>query len=147
VNTHDVAATARALVARELERRGGRVREIREGRRFELRVVSPLGAVTVRVLSRQRGDWQTSTSVLEGGAGSISAARFWVFVDLAEAGGYFIAPESWVVDDIRAEHERYLARHGGRRAQSEDSNHHRIQLARVAPWRDRWDLLGLTADV
>ena len=147
VNTHDVAASARAMVVGEIERRGGRVRETREGQRVVLRVDSPSGPVVVRVLSRRRGDWQTSISILEGGARLISASRFWVFVDLAEAGcGYFVAPEDWVVEDIRAEHERYLARNGGRRAQTDDSPHHRVQPPRVTQWRDRWDLLGLSAD-
>lgn len=143
VNTHDVAASARTRVIEEIVRRGGRAREVREGQRYELRVDTPAGPVAVRVLSRRSGDWQTSTSVLDGPARLVSAARFWVFVDLADTGGYFVAPESWVVEDIRVEHERYLARNGGRRALTDDSTHHRVQTTRVALWRGRWDLLGL----
>src|SRR3954470_24283469 len=57
VNTHDVAAEARARVVQEIERRGGRAREVHEGRRTELRVDTPTGSVTVRVFSRRSGDW------------------------------------------------------------------------------------------
>ena len=52
-------------------------------------------------------------------------------------------PEPWVVDDIRSEHEYYLARNGGQRAQTTDSKHHGIKTFRVERWRERWDLLGL----
>lgn len=122
-STHQVAADARALVVREVVRRGGTARE-------------------VRVISRRAGDWQTS--IREGDTSTVSGTRFWVFVDLAQGmPSYYVAPESWVVDDIHTEHEEYLARNGGRRAQTEDSTHHRIQTSRVQRWKGRWNLLGL----
>lgn len=140
--THQVAADARALVVREVVRRGGTAREVRVGARTELRVMSPAGAREARVISRRAGDWQTS--IREGETAAISGSRFWVFVDLAHGPpSYFVAPERWVVDDIRTEHEEYLARNGGRRAQTKDSIHHRIQTSRVQRWKGRWDLLGL----
>ncbi len=36
----------------------------------------------------------------------------------------------------------YLAR-AGQRVRNPASTHHAVELARIAPWRDRWDLLGL----
>jgi hypothetical protein len=141
-STHQVAADARALVVREVVRRGGTAREVRVGARTELRVMSPAGAREVRVISRRAGDWQTS--IREGDTSIVSGSRFWVFVDLAQGTpSYYIAPEGWVVDDIHTEHEEYLARNGGRRAQTEGSTHHRIQTSRVQQWKGRWNLLGL----
>lgn len=46
-----------------------------------------------------------------------------------------------MVDDIRREHDEYLARHGGHRARTPDSLHHRIQTGRVRKWRERWDFI------
>jgi hypothetical protein len=45
--------------------------------------------------------------------------------------------------DIDADHQAYLARHGGRRAVNQESDHHAIRLERVALWESRWDLLGV----
>ena len=141
-STHQVAADARTLVVREVVRRGGTAREVRVGARTELRVTSPAGPREVRVISRRAGDWQTS--IREGDTSTVSGTRFWVFVDLAQGmPSYYVAPESWVVDDIHTEHAEYLARNGGRRAQTEDSTHHRIQTSRVQQWKGRWNLLGL----
>ena len=142
-STVQVAADARALVASEIERRGGTAVELRVGMRVELKIKAPDGAArAVRVVSRRNGDWQTSIDV--GYSGHGAPDRYWVFVDLADRRTrYHIAPEDWVVEDIRAEHDAYLARNGGRRARTEDSKHHRVQTSRVARWADRWDLLGL----
>ena len=142
-STADVAAEARAAVVRAVERRGGVAREVRDGRRVELVVESPAGRRRVRVSSRRRGDWQTS--IREGDRPSPGDLRFWIFVDLSGGDpGFYVAPEASVADDIRREHEEYLVRNGGRRARTPDSEHHRIQTWRVARWRDRWDLLGLS---
>ncbi|MBA4159680.1 MAG: hypothetical protein H0X65_19720 [Gemmatimonadetes bacterium] len=45
--------------------------------------------------------------------------------------------------NIHEAHQEYLHRHGGRRAVTQDSDHHAIQPHRVRAWRDRWDLLDL----
>jgi hypothetical protein len=71
-------------------------------------------------------------------------SAFWVFVDLAERQpAFYVAPEWWVRNDIYEAHRAYLARHGGHRAQTEDSTYHAIQPDRVHQWRDRWDQLEL----
>lgn len=132
----DVAAEARALVVRVVEHRGGVAREVRDGRRIELEVESSSGRRRVRVSSRRRGDWQTS--IREGETTQRGDDRMWIFVDLAPGGpGFYIAPERWVADDIRREHDEYLARNGGVRARTPESEHHRIQTWRLAEWRDR----------
>jgi hypothetical protein len=137
-----VAAQARAAVIRAVEQRGGTVREVRDGRRVELVVDGLEGRSRVRVISRRRGDWQTS--IREGDRTEVGPGRFWVLVDLAIARPrFYVAPADWMTDDIRREHEDYLRRHGGTRARTEDSVHHRITTARVEQWWERWDLLGL----
>lgn len=145
MSTHDTAARARAAVARAVQDRGGRAREVRVGRRTELLVETPDGGSSrsVRVLSKRRGDWQTSTNEADDAA-QPDPARCWVFVDLAPPGPqFYVAPEHWVRRDIAEDHHAYLQRHGGRRALSPDSEHHRVQPSRVSEWHDRWDLLGL----
>ena len=142
-STVQVAADARAIVASEIGRRGGMSSELRVGMRVELQVkVSPGAHRTVRVVSRRSGDWQTSIDI--GYSGHSAQDGYWIFVDLADRPvRFYIAPEDWVVQDVRAEHDAYLARNGGRRLRTEDSKHHRIQTSRVAQWEGRWDLLGL----
>ncbi|MHA6630919.1 hypothetical protein ACU61A_36230 [Pseudonocardia sichuanensis] len=138
----EVAAAGRAAVTRAVEYRGGTVREVRNGRRTELLVQTPTGRWRVRVLTRRRGDWQTS--IREGANPAPRANAVWAFVDLANgATRYYVAPEPWVVNDIRTEHEDYLARNGGQRVVTKDSEHHGIKTARVECWLGRWDLLGL----
>jgi hypothetical protein len=46
-------------------------------------------------------------------------------------------------DDIYSAHQDYLMRHGGRRAENNDSKHHAIRLDRVQQWEGRWDILGI----
>jgi hypothetical protein len=111
--------------------------------RVELQVKVASGAHwTLRVVSRRSGDWQTSIDIGYSAHGALD--RYWIFVDLADRPvRFYIAPEDWVVQDVRSEHDAYLARNGGKRAHTEGSKHHRIQTSRVARWEGRWDLLGL----
>jgi hypothetical protein len=56
-------------------------------------------------------DWQTSIREGDNPAPRVNAV--WVFVDFAKGmTSYYVAPEPGVVDDIRTEHDRYLARNG-----------------------------------
>jgi hypothetical protein len=69
---------------------------------------------------------------------------FWIFLDLtASEPGFYIVPSWWMKNDIHCDHARYLERHGGHRAKTPDSTHHRITTERITKWRDRWDLVGL----
>jgi hypothetical protein len=117
---------------------------VRDGRRIELLVESSAGRRRVRVLSRRRGDWQTS--IREGENPAPRENAVWVFVDFANGKTtYYLAPEPWVVHDIHTKHEDYLAHNGGQRARTKESEHHGIKTFRVTDWLDRWDLLGLAA--
>ena len=98
----------------------------------------------IAVRSRTAGTWQTQASLGTPASTDRPDDAFWVLVDLgASPYEFYVIPEWWMLDDIYAHHERYLAAHGGTRAQSPNSDHHAIPTSRVRQWRDRWDLLGL----
>ena len=115
-STREVAAHARRLVLNEIARRGGTAREVRVGLRTEIHLTGPGGSRRLRVVSRRRGDWQSS--IREGDTKG-EPDRFWVFVDLMTTPADFhIGPEDEVVHGIRTRHEEYLRRNGGRRVQT-----------------------------
>ena len=131
-------------VLAEIERRGGASVEAVPGRRRELKMIRGGQEYTLRVKARRSGTWQSKTTEGELRAAETNLTRVWVFVDLAERPpGFYVAPEWWVRNDIHEAHRAYLARHGGHRAENEDSTHHAIQRGRITQWRDRWDLIGL----
>lgn len=100
--------------------------------------------VAIQVKTKTGRDWQTSTAHGRHRDPEDDSTRFWILVDLSgEAPGYYVVPEWWMQADIQAEHDRYLARHGGQRARTPGSTHHAIAVRRVEQWRDRWDLLGI----
>lgn len=145
MSTHQTAARARAAVSDAITDRGGRAREIRVGRRTEILATTPGSSTNygIRVLSRTKGDWQTSIA-----EGALDApedpTRVWVLVDFTQTRArFFVIPEHWIRRDIAGVTEEYFRRHGGTRAENPDSVHHKIETARVEDWRGRWDLLGL----
>lgn len=142
MTTAELATFARLLAISEISRRGGTACEAVVGRRTELRGEGPNGqSCSIRVVSRRAGDFQVS---LPGDDTDGSPDRFWIFVDLLGNDTKFaVVSEEWMIQDIRREHAAYLARHGGRRAVTPGSVHHRVQTARLGPWQERWELLGL----
>ncbi|GAA4863545.1 hypothetical protein GCM10023403_30480 [Pseudonocardia benzenivorans] len=139
-STAEVAADARAIVAREIAHRGGQSVEARDGRRWELRGTGPVGRFRVRVVSRRSGDWQSS---IREGDGAGDPERHWVFVDLSGPPRFWILPEPEVVQGIRDRHREYLARNDGRRVQNDASLHCKITTIDVAHGAERWERLGL----
>ena len=99
----------------------------------------------VYVKTRRVGDWQTSTKLGKPRPDE-SRNEFWLFVDLMGEPDFYVAPASWMENDIYGVHQAYLERHRGRRRDNPASDHHRITEDRIARWRDRWDLLGLAID-
>ena len=100
--------------------------------------------IRIRVKTRTKGTWQCSASDGNPSPPIAPIPIFWVFVDLAQQPvAFFIVPDDVVRRDIYAAHEAYLARHGGRRAENQESDHHAIRSERVASWQSRWDLLGM----
>jgi hypothetical protein len=145
-DTRDTAEMGRYLVAAELVTRGGRCVEEDTGlHRRLLAVRNHTGdRLTVIVKTRLSGTWQASIN--DGDITKAAPNTFWIFVDLAgdEARpAFFIAPDVWVRSDVSVHHQEYLDRHGGHRAETEDSVHHAIPLERIHSWIDRWDLLNL----
>jgi hypothetical protein len=124
---------------------GGSLDETVLGRRSEVRIKAPNGAVvTGRVSTRSGGTWQTSSKYGDDAAEE-DPNRVWIFVDLVPStAGFYIAPEWLLQRDIADVHDQYLANHGGTRPKSDKSNtHHAIALNRVTQWSERWDLLEL----
>jgi hypothetical protein len=148
-DTQGPARAGRLLVRAELERRGARVREAREGMVTYLELLDDKDRprARVRVKTRRSGTWQARAS--DGAADPVPPPipTFWAFVDLgALPPRIFVADDAAVRRDIQDGHQRYLERHGGRRAVNQASDHHAIQLWRVERWRDGWKQLGLRND-
>jgi hypothetical protein len=142
-NSAEVAADARKIVMNAIVHRGGTVSEVRDGRRWELHGHGNQGAFRVRVVSRRRGDWQSSIREADGPG---DMGRHWVFVEFGSAAPRFwIMAETEVVAGIRDRHRDYLARNGGHRVQNDASLHCKITTGDVASGAARWDLLGLTS--
>ncbi len=145
-DNRDTASLGREAVVRELQSRGwSSVTESWEGNRCWLAAKRDDGQSSVMILvkTKRTGDWQTSTNEGRPSRPVEHEDTFWIFVDLGRpsAPEFYIAPSWWVRNDIYNNHEEYLARHGGRRARSQDTMHHRIEPARVRQWRGKWDVL------
>lgn len=143
-DTRRTAKVGRDLVADRISARGFLVREATIARRPTLLVERDGVRRRVRVSTRRRGDWQTSTAYGAEVPSSELRARLWVFVDLTTAEPeFYLVPEAWMAVDIYQAHQDYLARHDGHRKVTDGSTHHAIPLWRIAQWQDRWDLLEL----
>ena len=141
-DTQGTAARGRRVVTNELERRGGKVEDIRDSNRDALRLTIGGSRYLLFVKTRTSGSWQAVCT--DGDPEKARSNVFWIFVDLEpEVPEFYIAPDAWVREDILRHHQAYLERYGGHRAQNDDSKHHAIQTARIERWRNRWDLLGL----
>src|SRR3954451_2577563 len=131
-----------ALLA-QLERRGASAIEVVPGRRREVRFIGGGRSYALRIKARRAGTWQPGTNDGQPRSEESTPSRFWVFVDLAvRPPDFYVVPEWWAQNDIYHEHQAYLARHGGHRAGNPASTHHALGVERIAPWLDRWDLLG-----
>jgi hypothetical protein len=141
-NMH-AARAGRFFVAAELNRRGaGRVELTPDIADSDVRAERPDGrTLEIVVRSRRTGDWQVRASAGSARAEDPDEARYWIFVDLGSELGspsYFVVPEWWVQNDINEAHQAYLERHGGQRAKTPNSDHHRIPISRIESWRDNW---------
>jgi hypothetical protein len=150
-NNHQVNRAARHYVAAELHRRGAEDVLIGTKRADpDLRASNPSRAREVRltVKAKTAGDWQVSTDSGVSREAEPDPTEFWILVDLRNpAPGYLVIPAWWIENNIFEEHQAYLARHGGQRARSPESKHHRITDDRVEQWRDKWDILRLFGDL
>jgi hypothetical protein len=103
--------------------------------------------VAIQVKTKTAGTWQTTTRRGRPREEEPGETEFWILVDIGKDPDarptYYIVPAWWMENSIYGEHEAYLARHGGQRAQTPTSTHHAIPAGRLAQWRDRWEVLGI----
>ncbi|MGK7246475.1 hypothetical protein ACSPAH_15625 [Buttiauxella agrestis] len=59
-----------------------------------------------------------------------------------EPNTFYVTPLSWIRNDIYTAYMVYLEKHGGHRAQNDESTHHSISVKRIADWKDAWGLMG-----
>ncbi|MFF0876487.1 hypothetical protein [Micromonospora aurantiaca (nom. illeg.)] len=146
INTHQVFEAGMSRVVAEIEKRGGSIE--RHGRMLTITTSfgSPNSPASIRakVTSKTSGDWQTSTREGQQSDGDMTGADYWVFVDLGvDPSEFYIAPASWVHEEVAKRHRQFLLKHGGKRPVNPESVHHKIKTEWIAQWRHRWDLLGL----
>lgn len=143
VDTRGPALQGRAVVTAELERRGWTVRDATEARVRLLECESPGGSrVHVRIKAKTRGTWQGTVTSGAPEPAERPVPTFWVFVDLGSSPRTcYVVPDGWMRRDIHREHQAYLDRNGGHRAENDDSRHHSIGPERIEQWRERWELL------
>lgn len=133
LNTHQVHQVARYFAAAMVATQGHRVEVV--GARTRLSVDGRI----VQVLSRRQQDspWQTSTV-----RPTVNDADVVIFVDLStERPDYYLAPASWVRQDVETRHAEWLASVGGTRPRNPDSEHTAIPLESIERWHHRWDVL------
>lgn len=148
VDAQGTAVAGRAHLRKELEDRGARVTEVREGTLLYFELDGPNGQPRrrVRVKTRTSGTWQTSTTEGLIDPPHPPVPTWWAFVDLSVTPArIYIADDRAVRQNIWAHHGEYLQRHGDRRPISEHSTHHAISLARVECLSLGWAALGLGA--
>jgi hypothetical protein len=117
----------------------------KEGNRSFITLDAPNGK-TYRVTTRTKtsGTWQTTTNYGARCTVDKNDLEFWVFIDLGrEPHAFYVAPLSWVRNDIYTAHLDYLDKHGGHRALNDKSTHHAISGKRIAKWKDAWAQIGL----
>lgn len=106
----------------------------KEGNRSSITFEAPNGK-TYKVTTRAKtsGTWQTSTNYAAQCTLDKNDYEFWVFIDLGrEPNTFYITPLSWIRNDIHQAHLDYLEKHGGHRAQNDESTHHAISVKRIA---------------
>lgn len=134
LNTHQVHQVARFYAAAMAASQGYKVAI--DGPRTRLSV----DGHTVQVLSRRlpNSPWQTSTN-----HPTVEDAEAVIFVDLTgKSPDFYVAPASWVRDDVQVHHAAWLAGVGGTRPRNPESDHTAIPVQRIQQWHRRWDVLN-----
>lgn len=100
--------------------------------------------VAIRVKTKSSTSQTWHAHLHEADVDSITR-RIWALVDVSndeQPSSIYVVPESWITDDIQRAHEEYLARHGGTRPVTPDSDHHAITKDRIEQWNDAWHVLS-----
>jgi hypothetical protein len=146
-NPQQVARAGEHYVAAEIHRRGGYASAF-AGNMPDMDILAcnseRTRVVSIQVKTKRAGTWQSSIDRGHARLPEPESLRFWALVDLGTSPpDVYVIPEWWIENDIYEAHRAYLDRHGGHRAHNPESKHHAITVARVAEWRDRWDVLGI----
>ncbi|QLK62016.1 hypothetical protein GE278_15055 [Enterobacteriaceae bacterium Kacie_13] len=118
----------------------------KKGNRSFITFDAPSGK-TYKVTTRAKtsGTWQTSTNYAAHCTLDKNDNEFWVFIDLGrKPNSFYITPLSWIRNDIYEAYRDYLEKHGGHRAQNDESTHHAISVKRITDWKDAWGMMGLS---
>jgi len=148
MNNHELNREGRRNVEAELLRRGAASVTSRGTRKIYLHVTNSNQSRTVelQVKTKRKGNWHTRTDEAKPSGTPMAledVRHFWVFVDLGGTPRYRIVPNGWIRNDFHEAHQQYLNKHGGHRAQNDDSNHHSIHESRLENWQNTWDILGI----
>ncbi|HRD10798.1 MAG TPA: hypothetical protein PLI79_02945 [Mycobacterium sp.] len=147
LTTQQVGSAGEHFVAAEIHRRGGYAVTF-SGNMHDIDLLASDAnhdrVVSIQVKTKTRGTWQTSTTRGKRRRAPEAETKYWVFVDLGpERPEFYIVPKWWIENDIFKAHNRYLKEFGGHRAKNDASTHHAIPAARIAEWRDQWQILDI----
>lgn len=147
LTTQQVGSAGEHFVAAEIHRRGGYAVTF-SGNMHDIDLLaSDAGhdrVISIQVKTKTAGAWQTSTKRGKERRAPKVETKYWVLVDLGKAyPDFYIVPEWWMENDIHTAHSKYLADSGGHRVKNDASTHHAIPVARIAEWKDRWDVMEI----
>lgn len=147
-NSHQVSSEGRSFVESELRKRGAGSVTSEGTRKIYLQASNSdrNRTIQIQVKTKRKGNWHSNTDEaeeIETPPNPKDVRKFWVFVDLSDGQRYWVVPDWWMRNDIHEAHQAYLARYGGRRAKTQDSNHHSIDEKRLEQWQDKWESLGI----
>ena len=147
LSNQEKARRARERIVGELHRRGAiNVSVNRQGLVYEIMASSADTGreYTLRVKTKASGEWQTDTRLGEPRHEDPEETFYWILEDRGgEPHTYYVVPNWWMANYIHHELAAHLESHGGRRPVNPRSTHCAIKPRDVAPWRARWDQLGL----
>jgi len=147
-SNHQVASEGRSLVESELRKRGVRSITLEGTRKIYLQAsnLNSSRTVHIRVKTKRKGNWHSKideAEAIEAPQNPQDVRQFWVFVNLGDVPGFWVIPNWWIRNDIYEAHQAYLNRYGGRRAKTQESNHHSIDENRLEQWKGKWEILGI----
>ncbi|OBG45679.1 hypothetical protein [Mycolicibacterium fortuitum] len=147
LTTTQVGAAGEHFVAAEIHRRGGHAVTFAGNMRDIDLLASDANhnrVIKIQVKTKTAAGWQATTTRGKARTKPETEDSYWVLVDLAKNyPDFYVVPLWWMQNDIHTAHSKYLADSGGHRVKNDDSTHHAIPLARIAQWKNRWDVLGI----
>ena len=150
MNSHELNRKGREQVEAELLRRGAATvtPTSRGTRKTYLLATNPNHSRTVelRIKTRQKGSWHATTDEakpINSPPNPNDVKSYWVFVDFSGPPRYWVVPDWWIRNDIHDAHQKYLQKHGGHRAENDDSSHHAIEENRLEHWQNKWEILDI----